>query len=137
MGLAFLLTGGLIFLRLSSLFDLLRYGFWYAFFLALLQLTWAQRTLSGIRWLLPLSGFLVTVGLASMWIVALRVLAPVDAGRVVLMVSMAAPVWALILLEQVFRNVNDDARWNIKPLGLGLVGAFLFDLYLFSFVYLQ
>jgi len=132
LGLAFLLTGGLIFLRLSSLFDLLRYGFWYAFFLALLQLTWAQRTLSGIRWLLPLSGFLVTVGLASMWIVALRVLAPVDAGRVVLMVSMAAPVWALILLEQVFRNVNDDARWNIKPLGLGLVGAFLFDLYLFS-----
>jgi len=131
-GLALMLTGEPIFLLLNTSFDLLRYGYWYAFFLALLQLTWTQRTVSGMRWLLPVSVVLVTVGLLLMWGAALRILVPMDAGRVILMVSMTAPVWALVLLEQVFRNVSEDARWNIKPLGLGLASAFLFDLYLFS-----
>lgn len=131
-GLALLLIGEPVFLLLSAFFDMLRYGLWYAFFLALLQLTWTQRTLSGIRWLLPVSVLLVTVGLLSILIVSLRVVTPPDAARVILTVSMTAPLWALVLLEQIFRNVNDDARWNIKPLGLGLAGAFLFDLYLFS-----
>ncbi len=126
------LTGQPIFLLFSTSFDLLRYGFWYAFFLALLQLNWAQRSLSGIRWLLPVSVVLVTVGLLLVWGAALRILVPMDPVRVILMISMTASVWALVLLEQVFRNVTEDSRWNIKPLGLGLAGAFLFDLYLFS-----
>jgi len=41
-------------------------------------------------------------------------------------------VLALILLEQLFRNVTDDARWNVKPLCLALLGQFGFDLYLYS-----
>jgi len=45
---------------------------------------------------------------------------------------MASPVLSLVLLEQVFRNVTEDFRWSIKPLCLGLAGASLFDLYLFS-----
>ena len=39
---------------------------------------------------------------------------------------------AMVLLEQFFRNASEDSRWNIKPLSLGLAGAFLFDLYLYS-----
>ncbi len=131
-GLVFLLTDQPVFLFLSNWFDLFRYGFWYAFFLALLQLTWAQRTLSGIRWLLPVSVVLVLVGLLFMLLAALRIQAPWDNARIILMISMTAPVWALVLLEQVFLNVTEDSRWNIKPLGLGLAGVFLFDLYLFS-----
>ena len=41
-------------------------------------------------------------------------------------------VLALILVEQLFRNVTDDARWNVKPLCLALLGQFGFDLYLYS-----
>lgn len=131
-GLAFWLTEQTLFLLLSTTFDLLRYGCWYAFFLALLQLTWAERSQSGIRWLLPVSAVLVAASLLSLWVAAFSVVAPGDAARAILLVAMAAPVWALALLEQVFRNVTKDARWNIKPLGLGLAGVFLFDLYLFS-----
>ncbi len=38
----------------------------------------------------------------------------------------------MVLLEQLFRNVAVDSRWNIKPLCLGLAGLFAFDLYLYS-----
>lgn len=46
--------------------------------------------------------------------------------------TMALPVLALFLLEQVYRSVSDDVRWSLKPLCLGLAGTFLFDLYVFS-----
>jgi putative PEP-CTERM system histidine kinase len=41
-------------------------------------------------------------------------------------------VFGLVLLEQVFRNTPEDARWNMKPICLGLAAAFIFDLYLFA-----
>lgn len=41
-------------------------------------------------------------------------------------------VLGLMLIEQLFRNVSEDSRWNIKPLCLGLGGIFVFDLYLYS-----
>ena len=55
-----------------------------------------------------------------------------QSARLVLLGSLALPLLAMVLLEQVFRNVTEDARWNIKPLCLGLAAGFLFDLYLFS-----
>jgi putative PEP-CTERM system histidine kinase len=41
-------------------------------------------------------------------------------------------VLGLMLIEQLFRNVSEDSRWNIKPLCLGLGSIFVFDLYLYS-----
>ncbi|MDE2398232.1 MAG: PEP-CTERM system histidine kinase PrsK, partial [Burkholderiales bacterium] len=38
----------------------------------------------------------------------------------------------LMLVEQLFRNVAEDSRWNAKPLCIGLAVTFAFDLYLFS-----
>ncbi len=38
----------------------------------------------------------------------------------------------LVLIEQVYRNAANDRRWNAKPLCLGLVVMFGFDLYLFT-----
>ena len=55
-----------------------------------------------------------------------------DPSRLMLFSSMAQSVFGMVLLEQVFRNVEEDSRWNLKPLCLGLAGAFLFDLYIFS-----
>jgi putative PEP-CTERM system histidine kinase len=46
--------------------------------------------------------------------------------------AMALPVFALFLLEQVYRSAADEVRWSVKPLCLGLAGIFLFDLYLSS-----
>ena len=47
-------------------------------------------------------------------------------------VSLALAVLGLMFVEQLFRNLPEDARWNAKPLCLGLALGFGYDLYLFS-----
>ncbi len=38
----------------------------------------------------------------------------------------------LVLVEQLYRNTGDDARWTIKHLCLGVGGLFAYDLFLYS-----
>ena len=51
-------------------------------------------------------------------------------GNTFLMMLLA--LCGLVLVEQLFRNLPQDALWSAKPVCLGLAGIFLFDLYLFS-----
>eukprot|EP00825_Cyclidium_porcatum_P026210 TRINITY_DN2827_c0_g2_i2.p1 TRINITY_DN2827_c0_g2~~TRINITY_DN2827_c0_g2_i2.p1 ORF type:complete len:234 (+),score=-6.59 TRINITY_DN2827_c0_g2_i2:179-880(+) len=46
--------------------------------------------------------------------------------------GLTEAVIGLILIEQLFRTVTEDSRWNIKPLCLALLLLFAFDVYLFS-----
>ncbi len=46
--------------------------------------------------------------------------------------GLALSVLGLVLLEQLYRNVGEDRRWNVKPLCLGLATMYGFDLYLFT-----
>ena len=85
-----------------------------------------------MRWMTPLAAVVVFFGLLALTFSALRISVFGHTSRLILFSAMASPVFALVLLEQVFRNVTEDSRWNIKPLCLGLFSAFLFDLYLFS-----
>ena len=36
------------------------------------------------------------------------------------------------MVEQVFRNLAEDSRWNAKPMCLALAAVFIFDIYLFA-----
>ena len=45
---------------------------------------------------------------------------------------LALSVLGLLLVEQLLRNVDSDARWGAKPVCLGLGVVFIFDLYLYS-----
>jgi len=132
LGWALLLTGTPLLLLLSTVADLLRYACWYAFFLILLRPSRAAGKAIGTVWMVPLAVTVVGFGLLVLAFAALGIKASGAASRLILLSAMASPVLALVLLEQVFRNVVEEARWNIKPLCLGLAGAFLFDLYLFS-----
>ena len=132
LGLALLLTGMPLFLILSTLSDVLRYGFLYAFLLVVLQPNPTEKSSLGMAWLASTALGLVLFGLFALTFAVLRISVLGDVSRLMLFSSMALPVFALVLLEQVFRNATEDSRWNIKPLCLGLAGAFLFDLYLFS-----
>jgi hypothetical protein len=117
----------------GRLADILRYGAWYAFVLLVLLPSDCREPSGGqggfklgggghcSSWWWPAS----CAGLAGQWRGAGR-------AQMVLFVTLALPVIAMVLLEQLFRNVAEDSRWNIKPLCLGLAGAFLFDLYLYS-----
>lgn len=131
-GLTFLLIGSPLLLLFSTVLDVLRYGFWFVFLLTLLHPKQLQKAPTGMAWMAPVAGALVVFGLVARVLSVFRMSVLDDSARLVLLSSMALPVFAMVLLEQVFRNASEDARWSIKPLCLGLAALFLFDLYLFS-----
>lgn len=101
----------------SHVVDVLRYTAWYAFMLYLLnQDGTAPEDGQFMRWMVPLA-------------VGLSLYALLAASH---MPMMLLAVYGLVMLEQLFRNLPEGARWSAKPVCLGLAGTFLFDVYLFS-----
>ena len=117
---------------LGNLADILRYGCWFGFMLVLCRSGRDGKLPSGMAWLPLMAVALVGLGLVTQMLAPFGVVAFGNSGEMALMWSMALPVLALVLLEQIYRNVTEDSRWNVKPLSLGLAGLFLFDLYLYS-----
>ncbi len=129
---AFLVVEHPALLQLSSLADVLRYAAWFVFLLLLLDHRTEQPATQAMGWLKPAAAVVVAVT-GGLHLIALLGLFDIsDIRKLLLFGTMALPVMGMVLLEQLFRNVTQDARWNIKPLCLGLAGAFLFDLYLYS-----
>lgn len=112
--------------------DIVRYGLWYAFLTVLLRGGQARALPASVAWLIPAAIAVLLAAVTSQGLMALGIGNRGTLIKAVFFTSMALPVMGMVLLEQLFRNVSDDARWNIKPLALGLAGAFLFDLYLYS-----
>jgi putative PEP-CTERM system histidine kinase len=111
--------------------DLARYGLWFVFLLGLFT---PQGDGAGIR---PTSVLrrvaLVSTACAAGLLLADRVPAlGWDLSRPLVAASLALPVCGLLILEQLFRNLGGDSRWNAKPVCLGLACIFVFDIYLFS-----
>lgn len=132
-GLAFALTGQIIFLAGSLLADVFRFGGWYFFLLVLLKPESSEEGVPGrLRWLGGIALALLCIGVAAQAMAALGVRFFIPPQRLALLDSLAMTVFALVLVEQLFRNVAVDWRWSIKPLCVGLGGAVLFDLYLYS-----
>ena len=120
-----------IVVRLAFAADVLRYCAWIAFLLVLLK---GRRNAPGLTLGLlgPLSIAVLLTAVAAQVAVSLAWGQVEDLRKLILFSALALPVMSMVLLEQLFRNVSEDARWNIKPLTLGLAGAFLFDIYLYS-----
>ena len=131
-GLAFLAMGKPGMLVAADLADLLRYGFWFGFLLLLFRERGGNVLPAGMGWLVPSAIFLLAFGLFARCLSFFGLSFLGDPARLVLFSSMALPVFVLVLVEQLFRNVTEDSQWNIKPLCLGLAGAALFDVYLYS-----
>jgi len=114
----------------AAALNVLRYALWFAFVLALLQPN---------RDLLRQSPGLPLAVVASLLIAAAAVAwgasqgdVPREPERLVLAAQLALPLCGLLLVEQLFRMLGDDARWSSKPVCLGLACIFVFDLYLYS-----
>ena len=133
-GTLFALSGNAILFVSGAVLDILRYGAWYVFLILLLTPTTANAHNTRIfpAWLIPLCWVVIVGGVALHLAIALQLLPAEQWGRVQLLQALGMIVLAFILLEQLFRNVTDDARWNVKPLCLALLGQFGFDLYLYS-----
>lgn len=117
---------------LGVLADQLRYAAWFGFLLILLHINHFRKGSGSSNWLIFWAVLLAAGGPLELGLNVLDIPFFWQPTRLVLMNAMAMPVFALVLLEQVFRNATEDSRWNIKPLCLGLAGIFIFDLYLFS-----
>ena len=132
LGLADQFAATVLFAHLGTLADLLAYAFWFSFLLHLLKPDARAKPAGALAWLGRLAVLVVLAGLALQLLLIFKIVGIAENSRFVLLIWMALPLLALVLVEQLFRNVQGDALWNAKPLCLGLAGFFLFDLYLFS-----
>ena len=114
-----------------ELLDVARYGLWFAFLLWLIKPA-RNRFEHGVRSLRTLA--VLAVAVAAI-VAAYRALMG-DLGetpnKLMLASMLALPVLGLLLVEQLFRNLGEDSRWNAKPVCLGLACVFAFDVYLYS-----
>ena len=116
--------------RSAGVLDVLRYGLWFGFVLALLKpagppsrhTSWLPLAASG-----SVLAALLAVALGTTGSDALT-----EAERFALAAQLGLPLCGLLLVEQLFRKLADDARWSSKPVCLGLACVFVFDLYMYS-----
>ena len=107
--------------------DLLRFGCWFVFMLLLLP---PPRRQSGWGLLRPLAACVL---LAQLWItLSADNLPPGALARPQALAALAIAVLGLVMVEQMLRNATGDARWNAKPVCLGLGAIFVFDLFISS-----
>ncbi len=106
--------------------DVVRLGLWFAFLLMLLPPS-QRHSLARVR---SLVGLVVASQLAL--IVSSELLPADSLTRARAFGALGLAVMGLVLVEQVLRNVEVDARWNAKPFCLGLGGIFMFDLFVGS-----
>ncbi|MCG2577769.1 PEP-CTERM system histidine kinase PrsK [Dechloromonas sp. XY25] len=118
----------------SSLLDVCRYGVWYSFLLAILSPQIGENQTKPVvaPWLPHLCRLLIGTGLVLQIALLGDWLKSDDWQRALVFQGLAEAVAGLILVEQLFRTVAEDSRWNIKPLCLALLFQFGFDVYLFS-----
>ena len=114
---------------LADLLDLLRYGAWLGFLLALFgRAETLPRPVQVLRGVVGVAlGTAALMLLLGLWQGPLRLLV-----RPQIAVHLALPLCGLLLVEQVFRGLGEDSRWNAKPVCLGLGVLFAFDVYLYS-----
>lgn len=107
--------------------DILRYLGWGGFVSLLVGRSAGDAGSRAYRWW-PWLTVLAVIAVPLLVIGMAFVVGP--AGYALVMVMLA--VAGLVLVEQLFRNLPEEALWSAKPVCLGLAGLFLFDLYLFS-----
>jgi putative PEP-CTERM system histidine kinase len=117
----------------SAVLDIGRYGAWFAFVVYLFRAgSVASREGATEPWMVPLARALPLFSLGMLVFAALWSRNPDSAMAAVFLAMMLLSVFGLVLVEQLFRNLPEDAMWSAKPICLGLAGTFIYDLYLFS-----
>lgn len=112
---------------MAATLDLLRVACWYAFMLMLLP---RPRRGGALGWLRPLAVVVLLVALLVIY--AADKLPDGALARPQAFAALAMAVLGLTLVEQMLRNASGDARWNAKPVCLGLGAIFVFDLFINS-----
>lgn len=132
-GLFYSFSGHALALVTALLADVAKYGAWYVFLVTLLAPGSHPDTKPILpSWLPATCWVLVITGIGLQFSVVLRLISTEEWLRAVIFHGLAEAVIGLVLVEQLFRTVSEDSRWNVKPLCLALLFQFSFDVYLFS-----
>lgn len=116
---------------LAALTDLVRFGLWFGFLLLPMKSKAGPGASDTLRMLRALA--LAGLGLSA----ALHLGTALgglgyDLSRPLMAASLLLPLCGLLLVEHIYRNLGEDARWNAKPVCLGLGCIFVFDIYLYA-----
>ncbi len=130
-GVAFSLGSAGILHEIQLGLDAVRYAAWYAFMLALLGSS-SERTVGNARWLAAAGAAIILGGITLVILMAAGLALQPYLLRANQFAFLGMAVFALVLLEQIFRNATSDSRWNLKPIGIGLGAIFVFDVYFHS-----
>jgi putative PEP-CTERM system histidine kinase len=116
----------------AAALDLTRYALWFGFLLLQLRPALGRTSAREPRWLVPTAGVALAAAAALLaWRAAGGQYEP-DSSRPYIGATLALSLFGLVLVEQLFRNLGEDSRWNAKPLCLGLALVFAYDLYIHS-----
>lgn len=118
----------------ASFLDVVRYGFWFAFLLTLLglgHLIPPSRT-SQTSWIKYICLAIVAAGIALPLGAIFGVISPQEWLNFTVIHGLSEAIVGLLLVEQLYRTVAEDSRWNVKPICLALLFQFGFDLFLFA-----
>jgi putative PEP-CTERM system histidine kinase len=126
------LLGDISWMLAANYADLLRYGFWLAFLLLLIRPQQQEKRPIGVTSLALLGGVLLASGFGAYTLNAFDLQVVAIGSRLTPLSSMSLSILGLVLVEQMFRNVSQDSRWNAKPIAVALAGSFTFDLYVYS-----
>jgi putative PEP-CTERM system histidine kinase len=130
--LAFALTHHSQLLSAAAVANVVRVAGWYIFLGLMIAGPSAGTAWSQMRSLVITAAALVCFGLIAHAFKAFNYSGLGDPGRLLFIDSLALAVFALVLIETLFRNLPTDSRWNAKPLCIGLAAAFCFDIYLYA-----
>jgi putative PEP-CTERM system histidine kinase len=112
----------------ASILEIVRNGLWFAFLIVMLRYS-----IRGER-LFRLAA--VAIGSACVAAAAVSVYAggasPGQLNAAEILSRLLLAVVGIVLVEQLYRNVDPRRRWGIKFLCLGLGGLFICDFYLYS-----
>lgn len=116
----------------AVLADIGRYSAWFAFFVLLFRGGKGRESVDVGAWLMPMAVALPMLAAITLLFSVLWARGDAQSPTLLFLSMMALPLLGLVLVEQLFRNLPEDALWNAKPISLGLAGMFLYDFYLFS-----
>jgi putative PEP-CTERM system histidine kinase len=111
--------------------DVARYALWFTFLVLLLPQDGQGQPSPATRVMRRVAIGSGTAAALLMTLAAVGVLEG-EVARLVIAGALALPVCGLLMVEQLFRNLREDQRWNAKPVCLGLACVFVFDIYLFA-----
>lgn len=117
----------------AAALDWARYGFFFFFLIQLLSAQPLRGHATQPQLLAVAAALLLMLGLLALPTFFASSVDTADAGKWSYFLALAQAVLGLLLVEQLFRNLAEDSRWNAKPLCLGLLCVFGFDIYLYSY----